>query len=123
MKYFGLARYAVILALMVSCLAPGAAEINGIPMTDHHARAFGSEMRCETCHETKTPTDRPSDKACVKCHGSMDKIPTPPNKFDKFPHASPHYGDTLDCTICHSEHKPSRALCNDCHIVQWKNFH
>ena len=32
------------------------------------------------------------------------------------PHAS------LDCTTCHAEHKASRALCNDCHVVEWTNF-
>ena len=53
-------------------------------------------------------SDVPSDKACIGCHGTMDKIPTKPNAFDKFPHASAHYGNTLECTTCH--------------VVEWTNF-
>lgn len=35
----------------------------------------------------------------------MSKIPTQPNKYGKFPRAPVHYGDTLECTVCHAEHK------------------
>lgn len=96
-----------------------AATLAGVPMKDHHAKLM---QTCETCHGTATPTERPDGKACIGCHGTMDKIPTKPNRFDKFPHASAHYGNTLDCTTCHAEHKASRALCNDCHVVEWTNF-
>ena len=95
-----------------------AATLAGVPMKDHHAKLM---QTCETCHGTATPTERPDGKACIGCHGTMDKIPTKPNRFDKFPHASAHYGNTLDCTTCHAEHKASRALCNDCHVVEWTN--
>lgn len=94
-----------------------AATTAGVPMKDYHAK-----LECKTCHEAAVPTDRPSDKACIACHGTMDKIPTKPNKFDKFPHASAHYGNTLECTTCHAQHKESKALCNDCHVVEWTNF-
>lgn len=96
-----------------------AATLADVPMKDHHAKLM---QTCETCHGTATPTERPDGKACIGCHGTMDKIPTKPNRFDKFPHASAHYGNTLDCTTCHAEHKASRALCNDCHVVEWTNF-
>lgn len=95
------------------------ATLAGVPMKDHHAKLT---QTCETCHGTATPSERPDGKACIGCHGTMDKIPTKPNRFDKFPHASAHYGNTLDCTTCHAEHKASRALCNDCHVVEWTNF-
>ena len=49
------------------------------------------------------------------------KIATKPNKFEKFPHASEHYGNTVECTVCHSEHKASWALCNECHVVEFPN--
>lgn len=93
-----------------------AATLAGVPMK--HAMM----KDCKTCHGVEAPTARPDGKACVGCHGTMDKIPTKPNKFNKFPHASQHYGDTLDCTTCHAEHKASKALCNDCHVVEWTNF-
>lgn len=50
------------------------------PMSEKHMKAFGGEA------------------ACAACHGTMDKIPTKPNAFDKVPHASAHYGNTLEWT-------------------------
>lgn len=35
---------------------------------------------------------------------------------------SDHYGNTVECTVCHSEHKASRALCNECHVVEFPNL-
>ena len=62
--------------------AAHAATLAGVPMKDHHAKLM---QTCETCHGTATPTERPDGKACIGCHGTMDKIPTKPNRFDKFP--------------------------------------
>lgn len=98
------------------------AELAGVPMKDHHMKIFGSAMKCEMCHQQALPTSKPSDKMCIQCHGTMDKIATKPNPFDKNPHASAHYGNTLECTACHAEHKPSKDLCSNCHRVQWNNF-
>lgn len=50
-----------------------AATLAGVPMKDHHAKLM---QTCETCHGTATPTERPDGKACIGCHGTMDKIPT-----------------------------------------------
>lgn len=95
---------------------------NGVPMKAHHFKVMGEKETCKTCHETEVPTERPNDKTCIACHGTMDKIPTKANKFDKFPHDSDHYGNTLECTACHAEHKPSRDICSNCHIVDFPNL-
>lgn len=109
-------------AFGLAAQAFAASTVAGVPMSEKHMKAFGGEIACQTCHGEALPTSRPSDKACIGCHGTMDKIPTKPNKFDKFPHASAHYASTLECTTCHAEHKASKALCNDCHVVEWTNF-
>lgn len=96
--------------------------LSGVPIKAHHFNVIGEDGTCKTCHETAVPTERPSEDTCIACHGTMDEIPTKENKFDKFPHASDHYGNTLECTACHAEHKPSRALCNNCHIVDFPNL-
>ncbi len=111
-----------LMALAGSFSVANAAGLGGVPIKDHHMKALGSFLTCETCHGVALPTERPSDKSCKGCHGTMDKIQTKPNKFNKFPHASQHYGNTLDCTTCHSEHKKSRSLCNDCHVVDFPNL-
>lgn len=99
-----------------------AGSLAGVPMKDHHLKAFGQSTACRTCHGTAVPTGRPDQQSCIACHGTMDKIPTKPNKFEKFPHASEHYGNTVECTVCHSEHKASWALCNECHVVEFPNL-
>lgn len=112
-------KLTMLLAGILLAASAQAATLSGVPMKDHHAKMI---KECSTCHGTAIPTTRPDDKTCIACHGTMDKIPTKPNKFEKFPHASAHYGDTLDCTTCHSEHKESRALCNDCHVAEFPNL-
>lgn len=99
-----------------------AASINGVPMKDYHVKAFGNSMQCKMCHNTEVPTARPDDKNCIACHGPMSKIETPKNNFDKKPHQSAHFQDTLECTACHAEHKPSKDLCSTCHKVEWQSF-
>lgn len=119
-------KKALMLVLSAACAVisaqAAAGTLAGVPMKDHHLKAFGANAACETCHGVNTPTQRPDSARCVQCHGTMDKIPTKPNQYEKFPHASAHYGNTLDCTICHSEHKASRALCNDCHVVEFPHL-
>lgn len=99
-----------------------ASDLAGVPMKDYHVKALGGALKCELCHQEKLPKTKPTDKACIQCHGTMDKIATPANEFDKKPHASDHYGNTLECTTCHAEHKPSQDLCSTCHRVKWQKF-
>lgn len=115
-----LIAFGAALSLTLAASAGAAqAQLGGVPMSEYHMKALGAAAQCKTCHGVAVPTERPSDKACVACHGTMDKIPTKPNKFDKFPHASEHYGNTLECTACHAEHQKSYSVCNDCHVVEW----
>lgn len=102
--------------------AATAAEVAGVPMKDYHVKAFGGAVKCAVCHETNVPKARPNDKTCRTCHGPMDKIKTPDNPFDKKPHQSAHYADTLECTACHAEHKASKDLCSTCHNVKCTKF-
>lgn len=115
-------KHEFVIAALLTAFAVSSAAAADVPMKPFHEKMMGSALKCETCHETALPAERPTDKACIKCHGTMDKIATKPNKYDKFPHASPHYGNTVECTACHFEHKASRAICNDCHVVVFPNL-
>ncbi|MEG0820687.1 MAG: cytochrome c3 family protein [Burkholderiaceae bacterium] len=77
---------------------------------------------CTACHGTSGQFLVPDDKACLTCHGSyaelvkkseaklkQDRNPEPN------PHASGHYGDSLNCTACHKEHQAAEVYCNHCH--------
>jgi hypothetical protein len=77
---------------------------------------------CIACHKTAVPDERPDSAKCIKCHGEMLSIKTKPNPQGKNPHQSDHYGDTLECASCHAEHKASKEICSNCHVVSFKNF-
>lgn len=81
-----------------------------------------SALDCRTCHTNKDKYQRPNAQICIECHGGMSEIPTKPNSRDKNPHSSHHYEDLLDCTVCHSEHKHSEAICSECHVVEFPNL-
>lgn len=88
----------------------------------HHSEVFGEGKHCDTCHISPGKKTRPPASVCIDCHGGMSEIPIKPNKYEKDPHHSHHYEDTLDCITCHKEHKKSHAICVDCHIVEFDNF-
>lgn len=87
----------------------------------HHADAFGGQD-CQTCHVDQKAFTAPDQETCIVCHGEMSEIKTELNKDNKYPHQSPHYGDLVSCSSCHSEHGESKAICNDCHIVNFPNL-
>ena len=78
-------------------------------------------VECSECHDKIPKANVPQkvqNAKCEACHGPMDKIKLPPNKFEKDAHHSPHYADLLECTTCHAEHRASKNLCADCHILK-----
>ncbi|WP_418545649.1 cytochrome c3 family protein [Parasutterella excrementihominis] len=36
------------------------------------------------------------------------------------PHVSPHYGNKLDCTLCHLQHAAPENYCAQCHSFDFK---
>lgn len=77
---------------------------------------------CAACHGSSGQFLVPEDKACQSCHGSYAELIKKTDaklKADRDPepnpHQSGHYGDTLNCTACHKEHKPAEVYCNNCH--------
>lgn len=110
-----------ILGLVLFCLGiqgAFASDLAGMPMKHKMA----SQMQCSVCHGTQTNFTKPKSDSCIACHGPMGKIQTKKNTKDKYPHQSAHYGDTVECSVCHAEHKPSKDLCSNCHKVEWQNF-
>lgn len=109
-------KTSLIVAAAVMLISFSASAAN--TMKPHHEDA----LDCRTCHTTKGKFQRPEAETCIECHGGMSEIPTKPNRWDKNPHNSHHYEDLLECTACHSEHKPSEAICVECHVVEFPNL-
>ncbi|MDQ5986727.1 MAG: hypothetical protein CSYNP_02458 [Syntrophus sp. SKADARSKE-3] len=80
-----------------------------------------SDITCASCHgKVKKPEAVAMDK-CIACHGSTDKLAEKTSKVKpENPHTSPHYGTTLDCTLCHKQHAKSENYCNQCHKFDFK---
>lgn len=113
MKYKSLPIILTILIFPASLLF---AEIQSpIPMKDFHIGAFDGDITCTKCHDEAIPTERPNSKKCIECHGEMSDLAKLTAAHDRNPHASNHYMFNIECATCHAEHKPSKALCNDCH--------
>lgn len=111
--------------LCVALLALGMFSITGFTtelagMSMKHKLA--SQMQCATCHGDGKKIEKPTSDKCIACHGPMNNIKTKENTKNKNPHQSAHYADTVECSVCHSEHKPSKDLCSTCHVVEWQNF-
>ncbi|MGI2258347.1 cytochrome c3 family protein [Shewanella sp. GXUN23E] len=109
-------------AILVNFMAYADTNKSAFNIKPHHAQAFGEGKHCDTCHTDAGKKSRPSSQTCINCHGGMSEIPVASNRFDKDPHNSHHYEDTLECMTCHREHKKSHAICVDCHIVEFENF-
>ena len=110
-----------LFAALLSCSAFAAdapKTLAGMPMK----HTMAAQMKCSTCHGDTTEFTKPATKQCESCHGPMAQIKTKANPQGKYPHQSAHYGNTVDCVVCHSEHKANQDLCSNCHQTQWSNF-
>lgn len=86
-------------------------------LADRHG---ARNIACETCHTVKTPATgaKVDSKACISCHGDLDKMAE--RTKTKVP--NPHYNHLIgtDCQECHKGHTPSVNLCGSCHFLEWK---
>ena len=110
-------KAALAAAIGAMLLAAPSAYAQGVTIHGSHAG-----MKCETCHAGQTQKAAPSQKTCLKCHGSYEalakKTAKPGEKFN--PHDS-HMG-RIECTQCHSMHATSHYICRDCHAIPDRKF-
>lgn len=74
-------------------------------------------LDCASCHGTDT-TNIPSNDACLKCHGPMEKLIASTGKYALNPHNSPHWGESVPCGTCHKQHSQPKVYCEACHTNQ-----
>lgn len=72
-------------------------------------------ITCEKCHgKAKKPITVKMDQ-CLTCHNAEKMAEKTAKVKPENPHTSPHYGTTLDCTLCHHQHAKSENYCSQCH--------
>lgn len=110
--------FALAAAILGTFAANAGAAPAAVPMGAHH-----KTMQCESCHVNAGSGSYtvPADKTCEACHGSYASLAkktaggSEPN-----PHASAHYGESLSCSACHSQHSEPKSYCNNCHEFKHK---
>lgn len=108
-------RHTLILSACLLALALPSAH--GKSLSPHHKQM---ELNCKDCHASGKKVV-PAKETCLNCHGPLDElveaVKQPESQYyqDTNPHYSFHYGDGLECSACHSEHKPAKIYCNVCH--------
>ena len=79
-----------------------------------------SGISCADCHQTKKPKEgaKVRNEQCLSCHESYDELAKKTAKLQPNPHYT-HLGN-VRCSDCHSGHKQSHLMCNDCHKFNLK---
>lgn len=76
---------------------------------------------CESCHgPDKKNLATPTNDTCATCHNVQALVEKTAKVKPTNPHTSPHYGDKLECSLCHIGHEPSENYCNQCHQFDFK---
>ncbi len=112
MKRHMMAAFAVTLGLSFA-LSAQSAEFGA----DRHVK---KGISCEMCHGQKKEIEYPSIDQCVKCHDPKAMEAKTKDVKPRNPHVSPHYGNKLDCALCHLQHATPENYCDQCHKFGFK---
>lgn len=94
--------------------------------TTSFAADFGADrhvqkgVKCEACHGANKEVDYPSIDQCKQCHNPAAVAEKTKNVKPQNPHVSPHYGNELDCALCHIQHQKPANYCAQCHNFDFK---
>lgn len=77
-------------------------------------------IACAQCHGENNEITTPDINQCTKCHEPAALAERTKNVKPQNPHSSPHYGNTLECTLCHVQHAAPENYCNQCHSFDFK---
>lgn len=103
---------ALVMGLAVN--AAGAAEQTG------SERHIAKGLNCEACHGKNMAVTAPTIDQCRTCH-QPDAVEAKTQKAGKQnPHRSPHYGNEMDCALCHMQHSKPEDACAACHDFGFK---
>jgi len=72
-------------------------------------------VSCEKCHGKLEKQESVEMTKCVTCHDLAKLVEKTATVKPENPHTSPHYGNNLDCNLCHRQHGKSENYCNQCH--------
>ena len=106
-----------VLFCLSSYAQPAAAASTEQNGADRHAQAG---VTCAQCHGEKNEFLAPDINRCSQCHNPADVEKKTKDVKPQNPHVSPHYGNTLECTLCHLQHEKPANYCAQCHSFDFK---
>ncbi len=83
-------------------------------------RHVAKGIPCTACHGAKQEIAAPNIDQCTKCHNPASVAKKTANVKPRNPHQSPHYGNQLDCVLCHVQHEATENYCDQCHKFGFK---
>lgn len=102
------------------CHAPksGAALTGKLPSGHLHGLRG---VTCAQCHGKGRAHAPATVEACLACHGTPEALVqrTAAVKPEN-PHASPHWGPRMECSVCHRQHEKTVNWCAHCHTFDFK---
>lgn len=105
---------------MVSALVAAALLGSGSILAATLQKHTDSGVKCEACHGKDMKIKTPDIGSCKTCHNLDELVQKTEKTKPANPHTSPHYGNELECTNCHSVHGESQNACAQCHNFDWK---
>ena len=84
------------------------------PLSHTH---MANDIACDECHDKKPFKAVPTAR-CRECHGGPEEMAALTKSMEHNPHESPHYGNDMDCDMCHHLHAASENMCNNCHDLR-----
>jgi Cytochrome c3 len=108
---------AALLVALLPLAAVAAEPATGMGAERHKA----SGVSCVACHgAARKPTLVEADK-CLSCHGSAAMLVQKTSAVKpENPHASPHWGTQIECSVCHRQHEKTVDWCAHCHNYGFK---
>ena len=105
------------LMLMMACAVITSAQAADKFSENRHVKMG---LTCESCHGANNAIAYPTIDQCKTCHDPLTIAEKTKNVKPRNPHVSPHYGNTLDCALCHLQHSPKENYCDQCHKFGFK---
>lgn len=105
-----------ILALLLYVAGMGMVHAGDMGADRHIAKG----LDCASCHGANMAVEYPTIEQCTKCHSPDAVEKKTEKKGQQNPHRSPHYGNTMDCALCHTQHSETQDACGSCHSFGFK---
>lgn len=110
-------KFFEMLAAASCCLLAASAQADTHFGADRHV---AKGIPCASCHGEKNEIASPSIEQCTRCHNPDELVKKTAKVEPKNPHTSPHYGNKLDCVLCHVMHDKTENYCEQCHKFDFK---